>query len=112
MNFRSLAGAALALSLLHSMGVARAQILDFSCPLNVGPLNPHDYGGNHSEDGSVAPWLAKSWTPPDDGKTYTFKLRPKVDEAALRRELDACLIPACQFTPEAWARALPSWQAA
>ena len=91
MNIRSLAGVALALSLFLPLG-AQAQTLDFSWQLNVGPLNPHQYGANqmfaqsmvyeplvkYQADGSVAPWLAESWTVSEDGTTYIFKLRPGV----------------------------------
>ena len=58
-------------------------------PVNVGPLNPHLYTPNqmfaqsmvyeplvkYQADGSVIPWLAKSWTHSEDGKTWTFTLR-------------------------------------
>ncbi|WP_438538325.1 nickel ABC transporter substrate-binding protein [Enterobacter hormaechei] len=61
-------------------------------PVNVGPLNPHLYTPNqmfaqsmvyeplvkYQADGSVKPWLAKSWTHSADGKTWTFTLRNDV----------------------------------
>lgn len=61
-------------------------------PVNVGPLNPHLYTPNqmfaqsmvyeplvkYQADGSVKPWLAKSWTHTADGKTWTFTLRDDV----------------------------------
>ena len=61
-------------------------------PVNVGPLNPHLYTPNqmfaqsmvyeplvkYQADGSVIPWLAKSWTHSTDGKTWTFTLRDDV----------------------------------
>lgn len=61
-------------------------------PVNVGPLNPHLYTPNqmfaqsmvyeplvkYQADGSVKPWLAKSWTHSDDGKIWTFTLRDDV----------------------------------
>lgn len=61
-------------------------------PVNVGPLNPHLYTPNqmfaqsmvyeplvrYQADGSVKPWLAKSWTHSADGKTWTFTLRDDV----------------------------------
>ena len=61
-------------------------------PVNVGPLNPHLYTPNqmfaqsmvyeplvkYQADGSVIPWLAKSWTHSADGKTWTFTLRDDV----------------------------------
>ena len=61
-------------------------------PVNVGPLNPHLYTPNqmfaqsmvyeplvkYQADGSVIPWLAKSWTHSEDGKTWTFTLRDDV----------------------------------
>ncbi|SOC45165.1 nickel transport system substrate-binding protein [Rhizobium subbaraonis] len=89
--FRLLSSAALALSLLLPVG-ASAQTLDFSWSQNVGPLNPHAYSPNqmfaqamvyeslvkYQADGTVAPWLAESWTVSADGKTFTFKLRPGV----------------------------------
>lgn len=66
--------------------------LNFSWPTNVGPLNPHLYGANqmfaqamvyeplvrYQADGTLAPWLAQSWRVSDDGKVYTFHLRPGV----------------------------------
>lgn len=61
-------------------------------PVNVGPLNPHLYTPNqmfaqsmvyeplvkYQADGSVKPWLAKSWTHSADGKTWSFILRDDV----------------------------------
>lgn len=61
-------------------------------PVNVGPLNPHLYTPNqmfaqsmvyeplvkYQADGSVKPWLAKSWTHTADGKTWSFTLRDDV----------------------------------
>ncbi|MFV0576719.1 MAG: nickel ABC transporter substrate-binding protein [Vibrio sp.] len=61
-------------------------------PVNVGPLNPHLYNPNqmfgqamvyeslvkYQADGSVKPWLAKSWTHSEDFKTWTFNLRDDV----------------------------------
>ncbi|MCQ7058466.1 nickel ABC transporter substrate-binding protein [Escherichia coli] len=61
-------------------------------PVNVGPLNPHLYTPNqmfaqsmvyeplvkYQADSSVIPWLAKSWSHSEDGKTWTFNLRDDV----------------------------------
>lgn len=61
-------------------------------PVNVGPLNPHLYTPNqmfaqsmvyeplvkYQADGSVKPWLAKSWTHSADGKIWVFTLRDDV----------------------------------
>ena len=61
-------------------------------PVNVGPLNPHLYTPNqmfaqsmvyeplvkYQADGSVKPWLAKSWIHSADGKTWIFTLRDGV----------------------------------
>jgi nickel transport system substrate-binding protein len=61
-------------------------------PVNVGPLNPHLYTPNqmfaqsmvyeplvkYQADGSVTPWLAKSWTTSADGKIWVFTLRTDV----------------------------------
>lgn len=69
-----------------------AQTLNFATSKNVGPLNPHLYSPNemfaqnmvyealvrYAEDGSIQPWLAKSWEISDDGKTYIFHLREDV----------------------------------
>ena len=54
-------------------------------------LSPHQYGGEMfaqnllyeslvkiKKDGSFAPWLAKSWSISEDGKTYVFNLREDV----------------------------------
>lgn len=71
---------------------AFADTLKFSWPSNVGPLNPHLYSPNqmfaqamvyeplvkYQADGTVAPWLAASWEVSDDGRVYTFALRPDV----------------------------------
>lgn len=87
--------------------------LNFSWPMNVGPLNPHLYSPNqmfaqnmvyeplvhYSADGTVGPWLARSWEASSDGKTYTFKLREDVkfsngevfDAAAVKANIDAVL---------------------
>ncbi|MTH45431.1 nickel ABC transporter substrate-binding protein [Intestinirhabdus alba] len=61
-------------------------------PVNVGPLNPHLYTPNqlfaqsmiyeplvkYQADGTVTPWLAKSWSRSADGKVWTFILRDDV----------------------------------
>nr|WP_245397186.1 nickel ABC transporter substrate-binding protein [Citrobacter rodentium] len=61
-------------------------------PVNVGPLNPHLYTPNqmfaqsmvyeplvkYQADGTVKPWLAKSWIRSADGKIWTFTLRDDV----------------------------------
>lgn len=63
--------------------------LNFSWPVNVGPLNPHLYSPNqmfaqamvyeplvrYREDGAIVPWLAESWEASGDGRVYTFRLR-------------------------------------
>ncbi|GAA0292136.1 ABC transporter substrate-binding protein [Rhodovulum strictum] len=112
MTTRLLAMLALALGLAAPLA-APAQTLDFSWPLNVGPLNPHLYSPNqmfaqsmvyeplvkYQADGSVAPWLAESWTVSEDGRTFTFALRPGVtfsngepfDAAVVKKNFDAVL---------------------
>lgn len=92
---------------------ATAQTLNFSWPSNVGPLNPHAYSPSqmfaqgmvyeslvkYQADGTVAPWLATSWTASEDGKTYTFKLRndvtfsngEKFDAAAVVKNLETVM---------------------
>lgn len=66
--------------------------LDFSWPANVGPLNPHLYTPNqmfaqamvyeplvrYQHDGTITPWLARSWTLSEDGRIYRFTLRDDV----------------------------------
>lgn len=61
-------------------------------PVNVGPLNPHLYTPNqmfaqsmvyeplvkYQANGSVIPWLAKSWSHSENGKIWTFHLRDDV----------------------------------
>ncbi|ASM35396.1 nickel ABC transporter periplasmic nickel-binding protein [Campylobacter sputorum subsp. bubulus] len=88
-----------------------AQTLNFATSKNVGPLNPHLYSPNemfaqnmvyeslvrYAEDGSIQPWLAKSWDISKDGKTYTFYLRQdivfsngeKFDANAVKANFDA-----------------------
>ncbi len=120
---RAALGALLALSLtLGLTGQAQAQTrLSFSWPSNVGPLNPHGYTPNqmfaqsmvyeplvkYQSDGSVAPWLARSWEVSRDKRTYTFHLRNDVtfsngepfDAAAVVANFEAVLDhPA----PHAW----------
>lgn len=61
-------------------------------PVNVGPLNPHLYTPNqmfaqsmvyeslvkYQADGTIAPWLAASWSHSADGKHWIFTLRDDV----------------------------------
>ena len=61
-------------------------------PVNVGPLNPHLYTPNqmfaqsmvyeplvkYQADGTVKPWLAKSWKTSANGKMWIFTLRDSV----------------------------------
>jgi nickel transport system substrate-binding protein len=114
MQYRTFFAAALALmSPIAAHGSALAQTLDFSWPQNVGPLNPHAYSPNemfaqgmvyeplikYQADGTVAPWLAESWTVSSDGLTFTFKLRPGVtfsngetfNAAAVKKNFDTVL---------------------
>jgi len=82
----------LAAQLVGAMPVHAALALNFSWPLNVGPLNPHLYSPNqmfaqnmvyeplvkYHADGTVGPWLAESWQVSKDGRRYHFKLRKDV----------------------------------
>ncbi|XOB63082.1 nickel ABC transporter substrate-binding protein [Campylobacterota bacterium DY0563] len=58
---------------------------------DIRDLNPHLYGGElyaqnllyeglvkNAEDGTIQPWLAKSWKLLEDGSTYVFQLRKDV----------------------------------
>lgn len=121
--FKLLRAAALALPLGLSLSLSPAVMpaapavagpaLDFSWPVNVGPLNPHLYSPNqmfaqamvyeplvrYRADGTVVPWLAASWDVSDDGRVYTFALREDVsfsngepfDAAAAKANFDAVL---------------------
>lgn len=112
MSSRLLAAVVLALGVSAPIA-APAQTLDFSWPLNVGPLNPHLYSPSqmfaqamvyeplvkYQADGTVAPWLAESWSISEDGRTFTFVLRPGVtfsngeafDAAVVKKNFDAVL---------------------
>lgn len=104
----------LGLSLLPSAAVHAAKTeLNFSWTANCGPLNPHLYSPNqmyaqamlyeplvqYGADGSAVPWLAERWEIGEDGRTYTFFLRPGVqfsdgtpfDAAAVKLNVDAVL---------------------
>ncbi len=62
---------------------------------------------------AMAPYFDPVWG--DRRQELVFIGMDPMDEAVMRRELDACLIPAQQFTPDAWARLpdpFPSWRAA
>lgn len=108
----SIATATVATAAFATPALADPQ-LNFSWPLNVGPLNPHLYSPNqmfaqnmvyeplvrYGADGTVGPWLAASWQASDDGKVYTFTLREDVkfsngevfDAAAAKANVDAVL---------------------
>ncbi|QCE33096.1 nickel ABC transporter, nickel/metallophore periplasmic binding protein [Acetobacteraceae bacterium] len=90
-----------------------SQVLNFSWPVNVGPLNPHLYTPNQmfaqdmvyeplvrfEKDGKIHPFLAQSWEISADGKTYLFNLRKDVkfsngeifDAKAVKANFDAIL---------------------
>lgn len=112
----TLRGLAFALSLAASFSASHAlaeQNLNFSWPMNVGPLNPHLYSPNqmfaqnmvyetlvrYEADGTIKPWLAESWESSADGRSYTFRLREDVkfsngetfDAAAAKANFDAVL---------------------
>lgn len=59
---------------------------------------------------SMAPYLDPVWG--DRRQEIVFIGLDPMDEAEIRRDLDACLIPANTFTPESWTRLpdpFPSW---
>ncbi|WP_185984245.1 nickel ABC transporter substrate-binding protein [Aureimonas mangrovi] len=111
-SFPSLFLAACILSASLSASPA-AERLNFSWPVNVGPLNPHLYSPNqmfaqsmvyeplvkYQRNGTLAPWLAQSWEISEDGRVYTFHLREGVtfsngepfDAAAVVANIDAVL---------------------
>ncbi|KFC04458.1 periplasmic substrate-binding component of an ABC superfamily nickel transporter [Trabulsiella guamensis ATCC 49490] len=90
-TLRSLLLAFLACTSLLAYAAAPDE-LTTAWPVNAGPLNPHLYTPNqmfaqsmvyeplvkYQSDGSVQPWLAKSWTHSADGKTWVFTLRDDV----------------------------------
>ncbi|RFC62501.1 nickel ABC transporter, nickel/metallophore periplasmic binding protein [Fulvimarina endophytica] len=85
---------ALAIGLLSGSATVTSALerLNFSWPVNVGPLNPHLYTPNqmfaqsmvyeplvrYGKDGTLEPWLAESWEVSGDGRAYTFHLRQGV----------------------------------
>ncbi len=90
-SFRSLSALLLACTAFFAQA-SSPQELTTAWPVNVGPLNPHLYTPNqmfaqsmvyeplvkYQADGTVKPWLAKSWTSSEDGKTWVFTLRTDV----------------------------------
>lgn len=65
--------------------------LEYASMKDIRDINPHLYMGElaaqamvfeplvkNMPDGSIAPWLARSWKISEDGKTYTFHLREDV----------------------------------
>jgi len=88
-------------------------VLVYSWSSNVGPLNPHRYSPSqmfaqamvyeplvrYQADGTVAPWLAESWTASINGREYVFRLRQGVtfsdgtpfNARAVKLNLDAVL---------------------
>jgi nickel transport system substrate-binding protein len=117
MRRRTLLGSGL--GLLASLPATRPamagdpEALVYSWPSNVGPLNPHLYAPNqmfaqgmvyeplvrYAEGGAIEPALALSWSVSDDGRSYTFDLRPGVkfsdgtafDAAAVKANFDTIL---------------------
>ncbi|HID4044217.1 TPA: nickel ABC transporter substrate-binding protein [Pluralibacter gergoviae] len=91
-TLRSTLFALLACAPFLAQAAAAGDEITTAWPVNVGPLNPHLYTPNqmfaqsmvyeplvkYRQDGSVAPWLAKSWTHSADGKTWLFTLRDDV----------------------------------
>ena len=111
---RSLLGlATLAWALPHVSRAEAPDSLVFSWPSNAGPLDPHGYGPNqmyaqamlyeplvrYGADGAIEPCLATQWAPDEDGRAWTFTLRPGVrfsdgtafDAAAAKANIDALL---------------------
>ena len=90
-RLRTLLCAALLCAPLAASAAASDELVT-AWPVNVGPLNPHLYTPNqmfaqsmvyeplvkYRTDGSVEPWLAKSWTRSADGKVWLFTLRDDV----------------------------------
>ena len=79
--------AAVAVSSLLPVQFANANesTLTFANYRDIRDLNPHLYGGeifaqnlifeglvHLGDNAKIEPWLAKSWTVSEDGKTYTF----------------------------------------
>jgi hypothetical protein len=61
----------------------------------------------------MAPYFDPVWG--DRRQELVFIGMDPMDEAAIRRDLDACLVPARQFVPAEWASLpdpFPAWQSA
>jgi G3E family GTPase len=70
----------------------------------------HRWPDNPDWRASMAPYLDPVWG--DRRQEIVFIGIDPMDEAAVRRELDACLVPARGYDPESWARLpdpFPGW---
>lgn len=82
----------LLICIAFSSSAATTYSITTAWPVNVGPLNPHLYTPNqmfaqsmvyeslvkYQANGTIAPWLATSWTHSADGKQWIFTLRDNV----------------------------------
>ncbi|WP_134700711.1 nickel ABC transporter substrate-binding protein [Ammoniphilus sp. YIM 78166] len=97
-----------------TQAVQTEKSITVSWPRDIGTMNPHVYNPSqlfaqsmiyeplisYKEGGELAPHLAESWSISEDGKEYTFKIRPNVkfsdgtpfNAAIVKKNFDAVML--------------------